>query len=483
MNLARRTLINLIAIGVVSTALIVYALAQLLTGALLSDSYPLTVQVPNTGGLIPQQEVTLSGVPIGLVDSFELEGEHVNVRMSIDEGRRIPKAVDVVILRRSAVGEQAIDFRPHEGVGEDFFVAGDVIQPGEIVTPVEVQRLLSLADKVFSPIDPENAGKLVAELADIVRGRSGDIRSIISDSAEFSADVADNGEDYDTLFREGRKVTRTLAANRQSLSRSLGDMADAAALLSEMRGDFEGLLADAPPLLSDVTTLATRANPNLSCIISDFAAINEYVAADRQMNNIEQALRVNQWFFVGFDIAAPKDHAGRVWNRLQFIPPQEPPARSYLPEKRPIPDILPGGACESPFGPGAGSATQTGYSKRVPDARVVRPPNDRRQSVRVLGPTIGSGSRTGDADGTSSGGGGGGGSAPGSDPGAGAGAGSGAVAPPATTVAPESSLPLTGLAAGTLLLIGLAFVAAGVPAARARLRPSADPDEQREEEA
>src|SRR5687768_18478906 len=113
--MARRTFVNLIAIAFVSTVLIIYALAQLLTGALLDDSYPLTVQVPTTGGLIAQQEVTLSGVPVGLVESFELSGEHVNVKLAIDEGRKIPRQVDAVILRRSAVGEQAIDFRPYDG--------------------------------------------------------------------------------------------------------------------------------------------------------------------------------------------------------------------------------------------------------------------------------------------------------------------------------------------------------------------------------
>ena len=471
MNLARTTMINLIAVGVVSAALIVYALASLLTGALLDDSYPLSVEVEDTGGLIPQQEVTLSGVPIGLVDRFELSGERVLVHMSIDENRKIPKDVDAVILRRSAVGEQAIDFRPHEDSGDEFYAANDVIRPAEVVTPVEVQRLLTLADEVFAPIDPENAGKLVGELADIVRGRRDDIRSIISDSAEFSADIADNGQDYDTLFREGRKVTRTLAANRRALATSLGDMADAAAVLSDMRSDFEGLLADAPPLLSEVTTLVNRANPNLSCVISDFASLNEYMAQPRQMNNLEELLQHNQWFFVGFDIAAPYDHAGRVWNRLQFIPPQEPPARSYLPEKRPIPDILPGGACSSPFGEGAGSATQAGYQKRVPEARVIRPRNDRTEPVRVAGgPSSGStgGGTGGSSDGEA---------APTSDGDVAAGEGSAAGDPtlPAASVAPEATLPTTGVAVSTLFGIGILFIAAGIPAARSHLRrPAAD---------
>lgn len=472
MNLGRRTITNLIAIALVSAALIVYALAQLLTGALLDDSYPLSVEVPNTGGLIPQQEVTLSGVPIGLVDSFELVGEGVRANLAIDEGRRIPRDVDVVILRRSAVGEQAIDFRPAEGAGNDFFEAGETVTPTNVVTPVEVQRLLTLADEVFGPVDPEHAATVVSELADIVRGRRDDIRSIISDSAEFSADIADNGADYDRLFREGRKVTAALAENREDLTRSLDAMADAAAVLADSRTEFEGLLAEMAPLLGQVSTLVNRSDANLSCIITDFADINAYMAADRQMANTEKSLRLNQWFFVGYDITSEPDHAGRVWNRIQFIPPQQPPARSYLPEKRPIPDILPGSACSSPLGEGAGSAQQASYSKTVPEARIVRPANDRAQPVRVEGPPIGSGS------GAAGSGSGGGFSSPGS-PGSG---GSGDMAgPPAAPGESPDGGPLAGTGAALLsLLLGLLLIAAGIPAARARIRggiTDADPDE------
>ena len=474
MNLGRRTIANLIAIGLVSAALIVYALASLLSGALLDDSYPLSVEVPNTGGLIPQQEVTLSGVPVGLVERFDLEGDGVIAHLTIDEGQRIPRDVDVVILRRSAVGEQAIDFRPNEGAGNEFFEPGDTVTPANVVTPVEVQRLLTLADEVFGPVDPENAGKLVAELADIVRGRRDDIRSIITDSAEFSADIADNGADYDRLFREGRKVTAALAENREDLTRSLDAMADAAAVLSDSRTELEGLLAEMTPLLGQVSTLVHRSDANLSCIITDFADINEYMAADRQMAHTERALRFNQWFFVGYDITSEPDHAGRIWNRIQFIPPQEPPARSYLPEKRPIPDILPGGACSSPLGEGAGSAVQASYKKTVPEARIVRPPNDRKQDVRVAGPPIGSGSG---AAGSGSGGSFG---DPGS-PGAG-GSGGDLAGPPGSAGEDGEGGPLAGTGAALLsLLLGLLLIAAGIPAARARIRggiTDAEPDEE-----
>lgn len=440
-NVARRTMANLIAVALVSTVLIIYALAQLLTGALLDDSYPLTVRVPNTGGLIPLQEVTLSGVPIGLVDSFTLAGDKVDAHLAIDEGRQVPTDVDVVILRRSAVGEQALDFRPREGAGDRFFEPGDLIEPGDVVTPVEVQRLLTLADEVFGPIDPETAGKLVGELADIVRGRRDDLRSIITDSADFSENIADSGQDYDRLFAQGRRVTAALADNREALAASLGDMADAAAVLSDMRTEFEGVLAEAPPVLTQVAGLVDRSEANLSCLITDFASINTYMARDRQLHNAEEALRLNQWFFVAADIHAGIDPKGRVWNRIQFLPPEQPPARSYLPEKRPIPDILPGGACSSPLGQGAPSASQASYQKTVPEARIRRPADDRRQAVRSGGPPLGTGRPMASGD-----------------------------AGPVFAV-PTAPLPATG--GGLSFLLGLLLLALGTRAARETLRDRA----------
>ena len=457
-GLPRRTLANLVAIALVSAVLIVYAFAQLLTGALLSDAYPLVVRVPRTGGLIPQQEVTLSGVSVGLVERFELTADAVDIHLTIDEGRKIPRDVEVVILRRSAVGEQAIDFRP-TGSAEEFYEPGDVIEPNDVVTPVEVQRLLTLADEVFAPIDPENAGKLVSELADIVRGRRDDIRSLITDSAEFSADIADNGEDYDRLFAEGRKVTKTLADNREILVQSLDDMADAAGVLSDVRTDLEGLLAEAPPLLNQVTSLTSRADANLSCVITDLANINEFVAEPGQQDSIEGALRHNRWFFVGFDITAPMSPQGEVWNRIQFIPPQQPPPTSYLPERRPIPDILPGGACESPFGPGAGSAVQADYRKTVPEARIRRPGDDRVRPVRSAGGPIATGFD------------------PPGDGGSGSGSTNGGDRGPVAAV-PSGALPATG-GGGVSFLLGLVLIGAAVPVARARLRVGDRGGEQR----
>lgn len=387
----RRTFVNLVAVSVAAAALLIYALAQLVAGAVLDNRYSLYVDLPRGGGLLPDKEVTYNGHGIGQVGDMELVGEFVRLRLAIEHDVRVPRDVDVVVQRSSALGEQALDIRPRSGVTEQtaFYDAGDTIEVADLTLPPEVQRLLALANEAFAPIDKEAAGAVVAELADTLRGRGDDLRAILQDSADFSEDLADHGQDLDRFFSSGRVVNRVLAENRDELAGVIGDIADASTVLSDMRAEFEGVLADAPPTLALAGELVERSQPNLSCSIRDLANASEYVAQPAVLTDAAEALRLNRLFFDGFAAITPTDPFGHYWQRLKFELRDEGVGERYEP-KRPIPPILPGGACTSPFGPGAPAATQAGHVPVVTETTVIPPEDNRAEPVRRTAGTDGS---------------------------------------------------------------------------------------------
>ena len=376
--------INLLAIAAVSAVLLLYAFSSLLAGAITDDSYPVEVVLAESGGLLGAQEVTVSGRVVGKVDDVWLEGEGVVARLSIRKDEHVPSDADVVVLRRSPIGEQALDFRPRSADAPP-------VEPGARITalnattPVPVQRLLEKADEVLAPVDGERAGVLVAELADAVRGRGEDIRALMQDGARFSEALAANDADIARFFDRSAVVNQALSRSRASLARSIGQMADASRALVDMRADFEGLLREAPPVLDQVQTLVGQNQANLSCALKDLGNLNEFLGRPEQQANTEEALRKNQWFFRGAEYGAPLDPWGRVWTRIKFLPPHAEQPDSYLPDKRPIPDILPGAACQSPFGPGAGAPAQPGFEQTSKEARFVPAGQDAAVSASGMG--------------------------------------------------------------------------------------------------
>jgi virulence factor Mce-like protein len=400
-----RTFVNLVTVVLASVVLLLFAVTQLLAQAVLDRTYLLYVELPEAGGLLENKQVTYRGVAVGTVDTVYLCGDDtaparvpdcaagddggVIVEMGVEDDARIPRGVDVVVLRQSAVGEQALDIRPRVTTGPStaYYAEGDVIAPGSPpVLPTKPQDLLVLADRVFAPVDPESAATLVRELADAVEGRSEDVRSILTNSATFSEAIADNGADFDRLFASSRVVNASLAENREELTALLTDLADSAALLGDVRAEVDALLGTAPPVLDLTTSLLVRGDADLACVVRDLADINAYTNRPEVFRDLEESIRVNEFFFEAFRVIGPTSAQGDPWLRVHFIAEPEPPARRFVPE-RPVRPILPGGACESVFGPGAGAATQPGFQVVTPESVVIRPEDDRqdpRSATAVL---------------------------------------------------------------------------------------------------
>lgn len=385
-----RTLVNLITVIIASSVLALYALTQLVAGAVLGQGYPLFVPLPEAGGLTENKQVTYRGVGVGTIADVEVMGDGVMVEMEIDPDAQIPVGVDIVVLRQSAVGEQALDMRPRvpETADTEYYEEGDVIEPlSAPVLPSKPEDLLVLADRVFGGVDTESAAILIEELANTVRGRSDDLRSIMVDSAALSESVADNGANYDRLFAASRVVNATLADNRAELAAIITDLAEGAELIGEIRGDVDALLDTAPPVLSQVTSVLERGDANLACVVRDLADINSYVGRPPHLEDLAEGLRLNRWFFDAFRIiGAFSVVQDEPWVRVPLIAEPAPVPLQYVPQ-RPIPDTLPGGACESVFGPGAGAAVQPNHQLAVPEGQVVRPANDRQTSITTAGTT------------------------------------------------------------------------------------------------
>src|SRR5699024_1096540 len=70
------------------------------------------VLLPSSGGLLPNQDVTLRGVSIGRVASVRPSGDGVEAIANIHADVRIPQSSAVRVSGLSAAGEQYLDFRP-----------------------------------------------------------------------------------------------------------------------------------------------------------------------------------------------------------------------------------------------------------------------------------------------------------------------------------------------------------------------------------
>ncbi len=143
------------------------------------------VLLPESGGLLVNQDVTLRGIPIGRIAAINLtEDAHGGVEAvaSINADVRIPRDTPVRVSGLSAVGEQYMDFRPEHG-GGPYLTDGTVIGGKQASIPMSLGQIIDDSRGALAQLDPKNLTALLDELR-VSRDGSGKLAGLL-DGAIF----------------------------------------------------------------------------------------------------------------------------------------------------------------------------------------------------------------------------------------------------------------------------------------------------------
>ncbi|WP_102141339.1 MlaD family protein [Mycobacterium hubeiense] len=231
--------------------------AYLLIGALranpFASTYRLTIELPESAGLLPNQDVTLRGVPIGRVERLDITPSGVNAIVNVKSTVQIPDSSDVRVSGLSPAGEQYIDFVAQSNEGP-FLRDGSVIAQGRATVPVSLAELLADADGALAQVDTAKLELIRKEMS-------------LSDAGpQKLADIIDGGtfllSTLDSVLPETASVLRTsrvvlqLAADKNAgIDVAADDLSKTFAGITTMRDGYRRLTDNAPGALKHVDNL------------------------------------------------------------------------------------------------------------------------------------------------------------------------------------------------------------------------------------
>ncbi|MGK2869521.1 MAG: MlaD family protein [Mycobacterium sp.] len=235
----------------------VIATGYLLIGALqvnpFDSNYRVTVQLPESAGLLPNQDVTLRGVPVGKVERLDITRAGVDAVINVKSSAPIPMSSDVRVSGLSPAGEQYIDFVASSNDGP-FLGDGSVVTQGRATVPVSLADLLAHADGALAQVDTEKLDIIRREL------------SLSEEGPQKLADIIDGGtfllSTLDSVLPETSSLLRTsqvvftLAADKNAgIDVAADNFASALGGISEMREGYRRLTDQAPGALTDIDNL------------------------------------------------------------------------------------------------------------------------------------------------------------------------------------------------------------------------------------
>lgn len=257
--------------------ILVVATVYLLIGALrvtpFASSYRVTVQLPESGGLLPNQDVALRGVRIGRIESLQITDNGVNAVAAITSKVRIPANSVAHVSALSPAGEQFINFEAASDAGP-YMHDGSFITSERTTVPVSLAQLLGDADGLLAQVNPRKIELIKKELS---LSKEGPAKlTAIVDGGLFLLSTLDSVLPETTSIIKTSRVVLNLASDKNNgLGAAATELNHTLTGVARMQAGYRRLTSQTPQTLSAVDNLFADNSDTMVQLLGSMATMSQ----------------------------------------------------------------------------------------------------------------------------------------------------------------------------------------------------------------
>lgn len=281
------------------------------------DSFTVTADFAQSGGIFTGAEVTYRGTSVGRVGKLHLAKGGVYVDMDIDKEAKIPADARAVVANRSAIGEQYIDLQPQSSTAP-YLKNKSKIDRSKTETPIEITELLLNLDELVNSVGRDDLRTTVKELGKGLRGTGRDLQSILDNSAVLIKAADDNINETIKLITDSKTVLDTQVAGADHIRQWARNTALLTRTLVTSDADIRKLIDSGDAAALQVNALLTENKSDVAVLLSNLITTNEVAAV--RMANLEMLFLVYPIVSMGGYVLSSKDKGtGRYDARFGFV--------------------------------------------------------------------------------------------------------------------------------------------------------------------
>ncbi|MDX1511254.1 MAG: MlaD family protein [Nitriliruptorales bacterium] len=249
------------------------ALAIIATGCRRpgDGGYELSACFERAVALFEQSRVKVMGADVGLVNSIEIDGDQVCVRMQIDAEVPLPADVQAAILPLTLIGERNILLFPPWQPGDDLIEPGTRIENTRV--PVEPDDVLDALTELVNAIDPERVEAFLADAAAAVDGRGEAFNNAVRQGARLTQVIAERDQQLLAVADTLRQLAERLNTRDAQLRRLISTYAATTKVLAEERAAIEQFIEATARLMDEGAILIESYEEHLAEDLAQIAEI------------------------------------------------------------------------------------------------------------------------------------------------------------------------------------------------------------------
>jgi phospholipid/cholesterol/gamma-HCH transport system substrate-binding protein len=239
----------------------------------------------DAGGISPGNDVSVSGIKVGKVNSVELAGTSAKVDFTVDRKIRVGDQSLVSIKTDSVLGQKSLAVTP-KGSGQSM-----VIPLGRTTTPYTLSIALQDLGENTANLDKAKLDQALGVLTDTLHDATPQLRGALDGVANLSRSLNKRDQALEELLGHAKKVSDTLA---------------------QRAGQVNELITDGNLLFSALD----ERRQALSTLISGIRGVSEQLSGFVADNKREFGPALKQLNLLMANLLERKDHIGDALKRL-----------------------------------------------------------------------------------------------------------------------------------------------------------------------
>jgi virulence factor Mce-like protein len=306
--MSRKRLAALLA--VVLVALVVVAGAMVIRDAFFRPK-TITAFFPTATAVYPGDEVRVSGVKVGSIDSIRADGTQVKLTMKLDRDVPVPADAKAVIVAQNLVAARYVQLTPAYRSGAGPTMADGAVIPIErTAVPVEWDEVKEQLTRLATDLGPHSGvsstsvSRFIDSAADALGGNGDKLRQTLAQLSGVGRILADGGGNIVDIIKNLQVFVTTLRDSNTQIVAFQDRLATLTSVLDGSKSDLDAALTDVSQAVGEVQRFIAGSRNQTSEQIQRLANVTQNLADHRL--DLENILHVAPTAFAnGYNIYNP----------------------------------------------------------------------------------------------------------------------------------------------------------------------------------
>jgi virulence factor Mce-like protein len=231
--------------------------------ALFFGPTTITAFFPTATAIYPGDDVRVSGVKVGTIDSIEPQGTQTKLTMKVDRGISVPADADAVIVAQNLVAARYVQLTPaYRSTGPK--MADHAVIPIErTAVPVEWDEVKRQLERLATDLGPTSdvsttsVGRFIDSAANALNGNGDKLRQTLAELSGVGRILAEGSGNFVGIIKNLQVFVTALRDSNEQIVAFNDRLATLSSVLDGSKSDLDGALTNLSVAIGEVKRFVT----------------------------------------------------------------------------------------------------------------------------------------------------------------------------------------------------------------------------------